>query len=235
VAPTAAEYRQLGANEPFLAALRTATGGSEVVTPLDPWRHDLTATSRFTDLWPWLLVLALILWPLDIALRRVSIGRREMVAARSWVTGWRGRRRAPAARTATGAGLFAARERASSMEARAAMRRTDEPAGVAGAAGSVAAAAPVAGRPTDVMGAATTSAPAAVSSTGAAASAAPLASPAPAAARPVPPTPPPAPRPTPPAPTAAATPTAPAPRTAEADPSDTMARLREAKRRAQER
>ncbi len=72
VAPTAAEYRQLGANEPFLASLRTATGGSEVVLPTDPWIHDLTATSRFTDLWPLLLVLALILWPLDIALRRVS-------------------------------------------------------------------------------------------------------------------------------------------------------------------
>ena len=41
VAPTAAEYRLLGPNEPFLAAVRTATGGAEVTTPLDPWVHDL--------------------------------------------------------------------------------------------------------------------------------------------------------------------------------------------------
>ena len=93
VAPTAAEYRVLGANEPFLAALRAATGGHRRSSPpLDPWRHDLTATNRFTELWPLLLVLALLLWPLDIALRRMSLGRRELVAARGWVA----RHRAPA-------------------------------------------------------------------------------------------------------------------------------------------
>ena len=75
--------------------------------------HDLTATNRFTDLWPLLLVLALLLWPLDIALRRVSIGRRELAAARGWVGGSRRRRGAAAPRTATGEGLLAARERAS--------------------------------------------------------------------------------------------------------------------------
>ena len=76
VAPTAAEYRELGANEPVLSALRAAGGGRAVVTPLDPWRHDLSATDRFTELWPLLLVVALLLWPLDIALRRMSLGRR---------------------------------------------------------------------------------------------------------------------------------------------------------------
>ena len=122
VAPTSAEYRVLGANEPFLAAVRTATGGSVVETPLDPWRHDLTTTSRFTDLWPLLLVLALLLWPLDIALRRVSVGRREFAAAGAWVRGIGGRRRRVAARTATGEGLLAARERATSAGTRAAIR-----------------------------------------------------------------------------------------------------------------
>jgi len=122
VAPTSAEYRVLGANEPFLAAVRTATGGSVVETPLDPWRHDLTATSRFTDLWPLLLVLALLLWPLDIALRRVSVGKREFAAAGAWVRGIGGRRRRVAARTATGEGLLAARERATSAGTRAAIR-----------------------------------------------------------------------------------------------------------------
>jgi hypothetical protein len=104
----------LGANEPFLTALRTATGGSVVETPLDPWRHDLVSTSRSTDLWPFLLVLALLLWPLDIALRRVSIGRREFAAAGAWVRGIPKRRGRTAARTAAGEGLFAARERATS-------------------------------------------------------------------------------------------------------------------------
>ncbi len=128
VEPVAAEYRLLGVNTPFLAALRSATGGREVVLPLDPWRHDLRTTSSFTELWPWLLILALLLWPLDIALRRVSIGRRELVDARGWVgRRWR-LRRAAAPRTAAAEGMLASRERAGGASARAALlRRADEP------------------------------------------------------------------------------------------------------------
>ena len=124
VAPTAAEYRVLGANEPVLAALRAPSGGKAIVTPLEPWRHDLSATDRFTELWPLLLILALLLWPLDIALRRMSLGRRELVAARGWVAGLSRRRGATARRTATGESLLAARERAGSSEARAAILGT---------------------------------------------------------------------------------------------------------------
>ena len=127
VAPTSAEYRVLGANGPVLAALRAAGGGTAIVTPLDPWRHDLSATDRFTELWPALLVLALMLWPLDIALRRLSLGRREFAAVRGWVAGIGRRRRATARRSATGEGLLAARERAGSSEARAAMLAGSEP------------------------------------------------------------------------------------------------------------
>jgi hypothetical protein len=126
VAPTPAEYRQLGTNDPFLTALRTATGGAEVVTPTDPWLHDLRTTSRSTDLWPLLLVLALLLWPLDIALRRVSVGRRELAAARGWVRDLPRRRRATAVRTAAGESLLAARARATSADTRAALRRPAE-------------------------------------------------------------------------------------------------------------
>ncbi|HLO36088.1 MAG TPA: VWA domain-containing protein, partial [Candidatus Deferrimicrobium sp.] len=90
VAPTPAEYRVLGTNEAFLATLRSATAGRAILTPADPWTHDLTANASSTDLWPALLVLALLLWPLDIALRRVSVGRRELADARRWLRGgWR--------------------------------------------------------------------------------------------------------------------------------------------------
>lgn len=130
VAPTSAEYRVLGANGPVLAALRAAGGGTAIETPLDPWRHDLSATDRFTELWPALLVLALLLWPLDIALRRMSLGRREFAAALGWVAGIGRRRRATGRRTATGEGLLAARERAGSTEARAALRAAPEPRAV---------------------------------------------------------------------------------------------------------
>jgi uncharacterized membrane protein len=138
VEPVAAEYRLLGVNLPFLAALRGATGGREVVLPTDPWIHDLQATSSFTELWPWLLVLALLLWPLDVALRRVSLGRRELADGRAWVgRRWRSRGRA-APRTAASEGMLAARERAAGGTARAALlRRSDAPtAGAAVAAPS---------------------------------------------------------------------------------------------------
>ena len=126
VEPVAAEYRLLGVNLPFLAALRAATGGSEITLPADPWRHDLKTTSSFTELWPWLLVLALLLWPLDIALRRVSIGRRELADARAAVgRRWRSRR-AAAPRTAAAEGMLAARERAAGGTARAALLRGPE-------------------------------------------------------------------------------------------------------------
>ena len=126
VAPTAAEYRLLGTNEPLLTSLRTATGGSEIETPLDPWIHDLRTTSRSTDLWPLLLVLALVLWPLDIALRRVSVGRREFAAAGAWVRAVPRRRRTTAARTATSESMLATRARATSEETRSALRRTPD-------------------------------------------------------------------------------------------------------------
>ena len=150
VAPTAAEYRLLGANEPLLAAIRGATGGRAVETPAEVWVHDLQTTSRFTDLWPWLLVLALLLWPLDIALRRVSLGRRELADGRRWVVGPgpRAARRRPHDPTES---LFAARERAGSAGARSAILR--EAAGRAEARcrperiGGVATATPASRRP----------------------------------------------------------------------------------------
>jgi Ca-activated chloride channel family protein len=128
VAPTPAEYRLLGANEPLLATLRSATGGRAIETAAQPWTHDLATTNSYTDLWPALLILALLLWPLDIALRRVSVGRRELADARRWVTGgWR-RRSALAPRPVQVAGMLAARDRAAGSSARAAILRGDRAA-----------------------------------------------------------------------------------------------------------
>jgi hypothetical protein len=136
----------------------------------------------------------------------VSIGRRELVAARGWLAGARRRRGSTAPRTATGEGLFAARERASGAPSRAALRTTPTEATVTSPAAPAAA-------PT------TTATPTVSRATK------PATRPAPSPAAPAAPAPSPKP-----AGTAerGATPAA-------ADPSDTMARLREAKRRARER
>ena len=126
VAPTAAEYRLLGPNQAFLATLRTATDGRAITTPLEPWAHDLATTASFSQLWPLLLILALLLWPFDVALRRVSIGRRELRDARRWVGDVALRRRV-AARPKPVEGMLAARDRAAGASARAALLRRESP------------------------------------------------------------------------------------------------------------
>ncbi|HET7182978.1 MAG TPA: VWA domain-containing protein [Candidatus Limnocylindrales bacterium] len=204
VEPVAAEYRILGVNVPFLAALRSATGGKEVVLATDPWVHDLKLTSSFTELWPWLLVLALLLWPLDVALRRVSLGRRELRDARAWAgRRWRGRG-AAAPRTAAGEGMLAARERAAGSSARAALlRRPEETRPTAPAAGAPAAV-------KEIRPAGSGPAPRPVDAPAASAAAAPSSTTSPTAA------------------SAAGA----SPASTEAEPMDTLARLREAKKRA---
>jgi uncharacterized membrane protein len=184
VAPTPAEYRLLGTNEPLLAALRDATGGRPIATARDAWRHDLGTTAAETPLWPSLLVLALLLWPLDIFLRRVQLTRRDLAAGAARVRAIPARRGRVAARPTPVEGMLAARERAAGDATRAAIRR--EAAAVPG--------------------------PSPVPDEG---TAPPTAAPA--------------------SPTAATTPASPraAPSTTTAnEPADTLARLRDAKRRA---
>ena len=222
VAPTPAEYRLLGSNEPLMAAMRNATGGSEVGLPADVWAHDLQSTSRFTDLWPVLLVLALLLWPLDIALRRVSLGRRELADGRAWI-GDRVRGRRVARRTQQTEDLFAARERAGSAGARAAIVRhaADRSSGTSSSSAPASAASPGTG-------------PGAAEQWPAASPGG--ARPAQVASVPAPPAPLPSgvvEPPPPPVTSKAATPSQPAtPSSPAAGDQDTLARLREAKRRS---
>ena len=199
VAPTAAEYRLLGANEPLLAAIRSATGGERVDLPAGVWVHDLQTTSRYTDLWPWLLVLALLLWPLDIALRRVSLGRRELADGRRWASD-RIHGRGVAARTQASESMLAARGRAGSAGARSAILR--EASDRAAGSGTDTTASPVA---TATLEPVSTTTPLPV---------------------PLPPPPPPSSGPTPPPPAAP-----PAASGVSGASDDTLARLRDAKRR----
>jgi uncharacterized membrane protein len=125
VAPTPAEYRLLGTNEPLLAALRGATGGRALESGSEAWRHDLGTTTASIDLWPLLLLIALLLWPLDVAVRRVSVSRGDLGLARGWAAdrwrSWRG----PAHRPQPVGEMLAAKQRAGGSRARAALRASD--------------------------------------------------------------------------------------------------------------
>jgi len=130
VAPTPAEYRLLGTNDRLLASLRSATGGEALASGAQAWEKDLATTTAARDLWPWLLLLALLLWPLDVAIRRVSVGRQELALARAWAADrWRARRRS-AGRTAPVGGMLAAKDRAAGSRSRAALVRGQGAAGL---------------------------------------------------------------------------------------------------------
>lgn len=128
VAPTPAEYRLLGTNERLLAALRSSTNGRELSVGKDAWTHDLGTTTASTDMVPWLLLLALLLWPLDVGIRRVSVARGDVALARTW-TGARWRAwRGPARRTQQVGEMLAAKGRAGGAASRAALLRPTEDA-----------------------------------------------------------------------------------------------------------
>lgn len=133
VAPTPAEYRLLGTNERLLAALRDATGGQALSgesAATAVWAHDVPASIAAQDLWPWLVILAMLLWPIDVGVRRLNIGRRDVAAARDWASGRWIARRGPAARTTTSEQMLATRERATGSGTRSTLVSTpsDRPA-----------------------------------------------------------------------------------------------------------
>ena len=68
-----AEYRFRPPDDTLLGAVASATGGamSSNVAALE-W-PDASARSSRHALWPWLVVLALVLWMVDVLLRRVRL------------------------------------------------------------------------------------------------------------------------------------------------------------------
>lgn len=81
VVPYPAEYRYFGVDENFLGRLAGITGGKILRDPRGAWTTDGVkfSGSDFTPLWPWLLGAALVLFPLDIAMRRLQVPT-ELVA-----------------------------------------------------------------------------------------------------------------------------------------------------------
>jgi len=89
VSPAAEEYRRLGVDTDALSAYAAAGEGRQL--PLDAehpsaevWRHDIEASAFPTPIWPLLLLLAIILVPLDVGVRRVALARSDLGRARAW-------------------------------------------------------------------------------------------------------------------------------------------------------
>jgi hypothetical protein len=103
------EYRPQGTN--ILPQLATLTGGQSLADdPAGAFTHDLAAQAALTPIAPLLLLVALLLLPFDVAVRRLLVTRSDLARARAALM----RRSAEAAREPSErlSSLLGAKERA---------------------------------------------------------------------------------------------------------------------------
>ncbi len=124
VVPYSPEYRAGTLNLDLLESLSALTrpklaaaGESGAVEqPQDAFTHNLPATAGSRELWQALLVLTALLFPLDVAVRRLHLTRRDLAQARARVSAqlgaWRGGKTRPAGGPRRLETLFQARNRA---------------------------------------------------------------------------------------------------------------------------
>lgn len=116
VVPYSPEYKASGVDLARLIELAQATGGGELDAPANAWLHNLPSASFAKEIWRPILIAVALLFPLDVAIRRLVFGKKEIQEAR----GWLGERLRPAKVPASEdapkvlGSLFEARDRARS-------------------------------------------------------------------------------------------------------------------------
>jgi uncharacterized membrane protein len=125
VSPAAVEYRRLGIDADALRSFASVGGGRELALADEEavaglWAHDIEAQAFPTPIWPWLLILAILLVPLDVGVRRVALSSADLRRARAWVARRVGFGRAEPEAVPGLAELRAARERTARRTTRAA-------------------------------------------------------------------------------------------------------------------
>jgi hypothetical protein len=89
VVPYSPEYRGDSGDEGLLTRLAAATGGR--VLGLQQagaaFEHNLPPIRSDTDLWPLLVLLAVLLLPFDIGVRRVAVGPQDLARLLAWIRG----------------------------------------------------------------------------------------------------------------------------------------------------
>jgi Mg-chelatase subunit ChlD len=80
------EYQRLDSNPDLLVRLAAfANGKVASANPADIFTHDLKSTRASRPIWPWLLLLATLLLPFDIAVRRLIITKQDVSKVREWM------------------------------------------------------------------------------------------------------------------------------------------------------
>lgn len=115
VVPYSPEYRASGVNISLLEELARITGGGALADPVEAFLHNLPAADSAREIWRTLLLIAALLFPLDVALRRVLLSPRDLQKTQVWlrerVTGSKTRQRSEEPVLSQ---LFSARDRARS-------------------------------------------------------------------------------------------------------------------------
>ena len=80
------EYKRLDSDPDLLLRLAALSGG-EVATanPADAFLHNLNATRASRPIWQWLILLAVLLLPFDIASRRLIITKQDVSNLQAWM------------------------------------------------------------------------------------------------------------------------------------------------------
>jgi len=111
VVPYSPEYREWGTNPARLAEWARTTGGASLATPAEAFVHNLPAGEQAQEIWLALLLVAALLFPLDVGIRRVMLGPGDLRRVAVWVRERLPHRRVEAGEPLLGR-LFQARERA---------------------------------------------------------------------------------------------------------------------------
>jgi Ca-activated chloride channel family protein len=80
------EYQRIDPNPDLLLRLSALANGQVASPrPADVFTHDLKATRASQPIAPWLLLIAALLLPLDIAVRRLIITKHDLILLREWI------------------------------------------------------------------------------------------------------------------------------------------------------
>ncbi|MBI5029338.1 MAG: VWA domain-containing protein [Chloroflexi bacterium] len=111
IIPYSPEYKLLDSNASVLPELARATGGHEAIDPTMAFAPFAKPAARAEPIWTTLLLLAALLFPLDVAARRLRLTRGDVQTFVAWARQSSAQRPAATAPRALGT-LFAARDRA---------------------------------------------------------------------------------------------------------------------------
>ncbi|MFQ5343065.1 MAG: VWA domain-containing protein [Anaerolineae bacterium] len=120
VVPYSPEYTSLTVDTALLTDITGTTGGRVGIEPAEAFAHTLETVERTRPIWTWLLLAAALLFPLDVAIRRVMLSRGDLRAAGTrLISRLRGRAPATGAEEPLLGELFEAKQRVSRRQRRA--------------------------------------------------------------------------------------------------------------------